>query len=371
MKDIKELFEEYYNKITTLFNTNNDSPKLLHRKNLLKKKEDEEFVTGVIVVAVIILILISAGYYFIVFAPAQTELNDLKQEKINQVNTLLNDDENHNKEAILAEIDRKNTVEELENLDIESMVYPILKNSILEELNEYKDKYNRVEVVTDNTADIMNIKNASSYINSLDAMTLTKVSIKTVDSVIIPLSINRKQAASGLITEGNIVDIYKTNISEGIYTSEESQENISDDSSSSMEYDESVVDTKFSTSKIVGGSHVVSILRSKDSGTIEQNLDLSESPSNRKLSQSSSLDIEEIMSSKAAGVYDESQFKVLLDDYGTRLSNYERTSRIGELDVEYIIMLEVPRDSVEELIDNMENIILVIPTYDAPSWVNL
>ena len=65
------------------------------------------------------------------------------------------------------------------------------------------------------------------------------------------------------------------------------------------------------------------------------------------------------------------QIKIMLEDYGTRLSNYERTSNIGELDVEYIIMLEVPRNSVENLIDNMDNIILTIPTYDAPSWVKL
>lgn len=112
-------------------------------------------------------------------------------------------------------------------------------------------------------------------------------------------------------------------------------------------------------------------MRSKDSASIEQNLELSESPKSRNLSQFSSLDIQQILSSKAAGTYDEKQIKIMLEDYGTRLSNYERTSNIGELDVEYIIMLEVPRNSVENLIDNMDNIILTIPTYDAPSWVKL
>ena len=61
----------------------------------------------------------------------------------------------------------------------------------------------------------------------------------------------------------------------------------------------------------------------------------------------------------------------MLDAYGVRLANYERTSNIGDLDVEYIIMVEVSRDSVENLIENMDNIILTIPTYDAPSWVEL
>jgi len=125
------------------------------------------------------------------------------------------------------------------------------------------------------------------------------------------------------------------------------------------------------SSKVVGGSCVVSILRSKDSGSVEQTTEISQTPKSRNYSQTSSLDLGQIMSSKAAGVYSEKELKISLEEYGSRLANYERTSNIGELDAEYIIMLEVPRDSVEDLIDNMDNIILTIPTYDAPSWVNL
>ena len=360
MKDIKEKLQYYYTLLTEIFETENDSPKLLHRQNPSNKNEKEELMTGIIVVFLIITILLSFGYYFLVFAPQQEELNNLKQEKINKVNLLLSDDENHNKEAIISEIERCDTIEKLESLDVDAMAYPLLKNSLLEELKEYKDKYNRVEIHTDNTTDIMNIKNATNYINSRDSSALSSISIEPVDSVIVPLSINRKQAASGLISVGNVVDIYKTNN----YPSEESQnldENQSDSDTLTNTY----------TTRIVGGSKIVSILRSKDSANINQNLELSESPKSRNLSQASSLDIQQIISSKAAGTYDEKQIKILLEDYGTRLSNYERTSNIGDLDVEYIIMLEVPRDSVEYLIDNMDNIILTIPTYDAPSWVKL
>lgn len=359
MKDIKEKLQEYYITLTKVFDTENDSPKLLHRKSF-SKRENEELLTGIIVVFLIITILLSFVYYFLVFAPQQEEFNNLKQEKINKVHSLLSKDENHNKEAIISEIERCNDVESLEKLDVEAMCYPILKNSLIEELKEYKDKYNRVEIHSDNSTDIMNINNATNYINSRDTTTLSTLHIGPVDSVIIPLSINRKQAASGLITEGDVVDIYKTNN----YLQDESEsqvENQSLNDTSNITY----------TTKIVGGSQIVSILRSKDSASIEQNLELSESPKSRNLSQSSSLDIQQILSSKAAGTYDEKQIKIMLEDYGTRLSNYERTSNIGELDVEYIIMLEVPRNSVENLIDNMDNIILTIPTYDAPSWVKL
>ena len=360
MKDIKDKLQAYYTDLTNIFESEHDSPKLLHRRNTTKKTENEELITGIIVVFLIITILLSLGYYLLVFAPHQEELNNLRQEKINRVNSLLSDDENHNKEAILSEIERCDSVESLESLDVDAMIYPILKNSLLEELNEYKDRYNRVEIHTDNSTDIMNIRNASSYINSRDSSTLSSISIEPVDSVIVPLSIDRKQAASGLITVGNVVDIYKTDS----YTQDDSQ-NLDENQSNS----DTLSDTY--TTKIVGGSRVISILRSKDSANINQNLELSESPKSRNLSQTSSLDIQQVLSSKAAGTYDEKQIKILLDDFGSRLSNYERTSNIGDLDVEYIIMLEVPRDSVENLIDNMDNIILTIPTYDAPSWVKL
>ena len=358
MKDIKKQLEQYYTQLTDIFNTADNSPKLLHRKNVLKRKEDEELLTGLVVVSLIVIILLSLGYYFAVFAPQQAELDNLKQEKINQVNTLLQDDEGHNREAIIQEIERQNTVDELESMDVESMVYPMLKNTLLEQLNGYKDKYDRVEITTDNSTDIMSITHAKAYINSSEANTLSTITVSPVDSVIMPLSINRKQAASGLITVGNVVDIYKTQNNE-ISQEESDEENIS------ME------NQPTTSTRIVGGSRVVSILRSKDSGSIEQNLELSQSPKSRNYSQTSSLDIEQILSSKAAGVYNEKELKVLLDDYGTRLAGYERTSQIGELDVEYIIMVEVPRDSVEDLINNMDNIILAIPTYDAPSWVKL
>lgn len=78
-----------------------------------------------------------------------------------------------------------------------------------------------------------------------------------------------------------------------------------------------------------------------------------------------------MLSSKAIGVLDESQLNLLLTEYGTRLSDYERTSNLGNLDVEYIIMVEIPRDSVVAVISNMDNIILTIPTYNAPLWVDL
>ena len=56
-------------------------------------------------------------------------------------------------------------------------------------------------------------------------------------------------------------------------------------------------------------------------------------------------------------------------NYGVRLSNFERMSNLGDLDSEYIILLEVPQSDVNFVINNMDNLILTIPTDFAPNWV--
>ncbi|MBQ6220410.1 MAG: DUF515 domain-containing protein [Methanosphaera sp.] len=364
MKELKDKIIKYFDELNHILDSENNKERILNKRHQkFKQDEKKELMTGIIVVLLIIILIFSISYYFLIFAPQQEELENAKQDKINEVNSLLKEDDGQNQQALILEIQQANSIEELDRINVEDRIYPILKSQLLNQVQQMKDKYGRIEIQTSNSSDIMNIKNATNYINSADTHKLAQMSIKTVDSVIIPLSINRKQAASGLITEGNTVDIYKTNIEQPHQEEEDMNQTLNNTTA--------VIQDENAPMKIVGGSVVVSILRSKDSGNIEQNLELSQSPKSRNYSQSNTLDIQQVMSAKAAGTYSEKQLKVLLEDYGERLSNYERTSHIGELDVEYIIMLEVPRDSVEYLIENMDNIILTIPTYDAPSWVNL
>lgn len=354
MKDIRQKIEEFYRNLNEILENGDDAPKLSRRQN--NTDEKRQLMTGIVVVLLIVTIVISMGYYFLHFAPEEKELSDLKQEKINRLNELLPADEEATREAITSRINACEDKKSLDTLDVEAMSYPVLKKALLSRINEYRDKYDRVEVQGPNTTDIMKTSKAKKYIDSMDARGLSEISVRPVDSVIIPLSIKRKQAASGLVRPDDVVDIYvtKNNI-------------IKNEGTDSLdEYNDTSVN-----SRVVGGSRIVSILRSRDSAVIDQKLELSRYPKSRNLSQSSSLDLQQVMSSKAAGLYDEGQVKVLLDAYAERLSTYERTSSIGELDVDYIIMVEVPSQSVEYLIDNMDNIILTIPTYDAPSWVRL
>ena len=58
-----------------------------------------------------------------------------------------------------------------------------------------------------------------------------------------------------------------------------------------------------------------------------------------------------------------------MQNYGIKLSNYERQINLGDLDAQYMLLVETPQDKVNFLLDNMDQIILTIPTTNAPSWM--
>jgi hypothetical protein len=67
--------------------------------------------------------------------------------------------------------------------------------------------------------------------------------------------------------------------------------------------------------------------------------------------------------------YSEKETYELLKNYGVKLSNYEREINLGDLDAQYMLLIEIPQDKVNYVLDNMENIVLTIPTSEAPEWM--
>lgn len=359
-----------------------------NNKQRLNRNEDHEIETdysnkefniGLIVIILIIILIVTFGYYLLIFQPQMQELQEHKNIKINQVNQLFNSStsEDANKQAILAKIDSASTVSEVDNIDVYAWATPIIKNNLKEQIKTQKDKFGRVQINTDNTSNIISQDDADKYLNTLDADKLSQTTISMPDTVIIPLSLNRRQAASGLIKTGDSVDIYNTN--KELNNNQEQLNSTGDNTELSDESNQTTNSTEFDNipvnssidKKLVGGATVVSILRSKDSGSVDSNIELSQYPHTRNYTQSSKVDIEEVIMAKSSGTFDESKLKILLDDYGWKISNYERLANIGDLDCEYIIMLEVPRDTTQELINNMDTLLLAIPSYDAPDWVKL
>ena len=134
---------------------------------------------------------------------------------------------------------------------------------------------------------------------------------------------------------------------------------------------------EFGEGPLVSGATVLAILRSKDSGLVDSTVSKSNTiikgnetnPTENTSSFSS--DVEELL--KEAVLNSNSNENALdsyLTNYGVRLSNFERMSNLGDLDSNYLILLEVPQSDVNFVINNMDSLILTIPTNFAPNWVS-
>lgn len=231
---------------------------------------------------------------------------------------------------------------------------------------------------------LMPIDDASLFINENDAKILSNVEFGKVDTVITPIYISRLQATGGLISVGSIVDIYSLSSNSTDYSSQSSensnQDNSSENSSESMVSEESTSVYNSQNSETVteepnvSGATVLAILRSKDGGVIDStfskstNLIKGNNTYPTEDSSSFSTDAEELLKSSIFNGHDNGALSSYLNSYGIKLSNYERLSNIGELDTDYLVLLEIPRSDVDFVINNMENLILTIPTEYAPNW---
>jgi len=129
---------------------------------------------------------------------------------------------------------------------------------------------------------------------------------------------------------------------------------------------------------LVSGATILAILRSMDTGgeAFNASVSTSQSIAINTLSSSSSRSqsaaaspIEQLLQAGASRTWDESSINALLNAYGVRLDQFERTSNLGNLDAQYMILIEVPRDKAIFLIQNQDAMQLTISTQNAPSWM--
>ena len=246
-----------------------------------------------------------------------------------------------------------------------------------------KDDFGRVMMSYDENKNIiMSVKDANDFVRDNDAKVLSNVRFEKVNTVIVPISLSRLQATAGLISVGSVVDIYSLsdNSSEYDYMDDEQQRISNETDANESSADEEIMNDESlesdSDEPLVSGATVLAILRSKDSGMVDSAI----SKSNTVIkgnqtnpfenTSSYSTDVEEQLKK---AVLDSNNDNKALDSYllsyGVRLSNFERMSNLGDLDSEYIILLEVPQGDVNFVINNMDNLILTIPTGFAPDWV--
>ena len=363
---------------------------LRFKTNLLNQKDSSKSSFAKIAVLLIILVLISSIFYFFVYQPFQNELNLEKNSKLNELNALYKGPLEINDNAYTLEnrINQAYDIEEIKSIDVLRFATKDWRIYHSSKIVSCKDDFGRVMMsYGENKNIIMSVKDANDFVKDNDAKVLSNVQFEKVNTVIVPISLSRLQATAGLISVGSVVDVYSLsdNDSDYYYGSEgiSEEEGPSEDEEisnnlSSNSSNETLNGTLEETEKdpIVSGATVLAILRSKDSGLVESTVTKSKTvikgnetkPFENTVSYSS--DVEELL--KSSVLNSKSDNNVLdsyLMNYGVRLSNFERMSNLGDLDSEYIILLEVPQSDVNFVINNMDNLILAIPTDFAPNWV--
>ena len=382
------------------------------KKRLLNKDNSSKNLFGKITFLLIFLVLISSIFYFFVYQPFQDELNLERNSKLNELNALYKGplEINENYYTLENRINHAYDIEELKSIDVMRSATKDWRMYHSSKIVSCKDDFGRVMMsYGDNKNIIMSVKDANDFVGDNDAKILSNVQFEKVSTVIVPISISRLQATAGLISVGSVVDIYSLdeNSSEygygmesdslesngqGLEGNEASNQSLDDNQSADgtlekletsgetmnnneVDYGDSESLETMDEGPLVSGATVLAILRSKDSGLVDSTVSKSntiikgnETNPHENTSTFSS-DVEELLKSAVLNSNsDDNALDSYLTNYGVRLSNFERMSNLGDLDSSYLILLEVPQSDVNFVINNMDNLILTIPTDFAPNW---
>ncbi len=318
-------------------------------------EDEQKRKIGIIITTLILLTLIVSAYYFLVYQPQQEELSLAKTEKLNELHDLYSGPLVTSSNALLLEdkISQARSVGEIDSINILTSATKDWKSYHKKAISANHDAYNRTMVKYENESRniLLNSEEAIKIVNDNDATVLSKLKFEKPNTVSVPILVSRLQAGAGLINVGSVVDVYLNSN----YTDEYATNN--------------------TTSPEISGCTVLSIMRYEENGEIDSEY----SKSNIRIkgndtypnenTKSFSSNVLELLKGSIIKGYSEKETVEMLKDYGIKLSNYERQINLGDLDAQYMILLETPQDKVNFLINNMENIILTIPTSNAPDWM--
>lgn len=310
---------------------------------------------GVIITVLILFTLIISSYYFLIYEPNQKELSLEKTTKMNELNELYTGalTTSSNKMILENKIENSKKIEEIEMIDIITPATKDWKSYHQKSIMSNIDKYNRTMAVYSNESKnvIMSQNEAIEIVNENDARILSKIKFEKPNTVSVPVLVSRLQAGAGLVNVGSIVDIY-TNLNNT---------------------DEDI--TTNNTHPDISGCTVLSIMRYEENGEVDS--EYSKSKMNvhgnitnpQENSKKFSSNVLEMIKASMMNGYDEKETFELLKNYGVKLSNYERQINLGDLDAQYMLLIETPQDKVNFMLNNMDNIVLTIPTTNAPDWM--
>ena len=322
--------------------------------NIIENEKKKKI--GMIITTLIILTLVISAYYFLIYEPSQEELNLAKTTKLNELHSLYTGALTTSSEAMILENEIKDakSKNEVESINIITPATKNWKEFQKKSINANLDSYNRtMATYTDNTTKnaIISASEALTIVDENNAEVLSKIKFEKPNTVSVPILVSRLQAGAGLVNVGSVVDIYT--------------------SSNYTDFNE----TNNQTSPDIKGCKVVSIMRCDESGEIDSQYSKEDTivhgnnTNPNENTQTFKSNVLELLKGSIINGYSEKETSELLEQYGVKLSNYERQINLGDLDAQYMLLVETPQEKVNFLLNNMDQIILTIPTTDAPSWM--
>ena len=319
------------------------------------RDEEKKRKIGVIITTIIIITLVVSAYYFIIYEPTQEQLSIAKTTKLNELHDLYSGALATSPNALLLEnkINDAQSPEEIETINILTPATKDWKSYHKKSIGLNQDRYNRTMAVYENESKntIIPISEAMEILNENDATILSKIKFEEPNTVSVPILVSRLQAGAGLVKVGSVVDIYTNyNSSDDNYTTNSSAPKIS-------------------------GCTVLSIMRYEENGEIDSEYSKTKMTVKgndtypRENTRGFSSDVLEMIKGAIVNGYDENETYKMLEDYGVKLSNYEREINLGDLDAQYMLLIETPQEKVNYVLNNMDNIVLTIPTSEAPDWM--
>jgi hypothetical protein len=346
--------EKQDDELTPLKRLNHKLGVYLSPKSVNVTENEKKRKIGIILTTIIILTLIISAYYFLIYEPSQEELSLARTIKLNELHELYSGALAASPNAMVLEnkVNDARTPEEISAINIITEATKDWRSFHKKSVSSNQDKYNRTMAVYENESKntIMPLSEAMEIINENDATILSKIKFEEPNTVSVPILVSRLQAGAGLVHVGSIVDVYSNENS-----TYENQTNI--------------------TGPEISGCTVLSIMRYEDNGEIESEYSKSKMAVDgnttypKENTKKFSSDVLEMIKGAIVEGYDEKDTYELLKSYGVKLSNYEREINLGDLDAQYMLLIEVPQDKVNFVIDNMDSIVLAIPTSEAPEWM--
>ena len=327
----------------------------LNPKSIEISDDERKKKIGMIITTLIVVVLVVSSYYFFIYEPSQKDLQTAQGEKLNELHSLYKGPLASAAEAFTLERqikDAKN-FHQVETIDIVGPATKDWRNFQKTAINHNHDKFNRTMAIYESEESksvIMPVGEALNIVNGQDVYIISNIKFEKPNTISVPVLISRLQAGAGLVSVGSIVDIYKQ------------------DTLNSTPMDSN-------STPSLSGCTVLSIMRCSESGEIESEYGTSQTvvegnvTNPRENTETFTANVIELIKGSLAGGYNEKDTINMLKQYGVRLDSYERQINLAEMDAQYLLLVEVPHDKVNYVLNNMENIVLTIPTNNAPEWM--